>query len=146
MLTTVCSVSLLHLLLTHYARTTRGGSVQIWPALGHVSYRRLMQHATATSCGLATAKYSWRAAETEAGLMPTPFIKCLHGATITLSASREEAILARDKHTDSRETFLFNLAWLNNLMKFTNPICIYNVKILLIFSSYYINLICKVFK
>lgn len=129
MLTTVCSVSLLHLLLTHYARTTRGGSVQIWPALGHVSYRRLMQHATATSCGLATAKYSWRAAETEAGLMPTPFIKCLHGATITLSASTEEATL-HETTTDSRETFLLN----NNLLKFTNPIYIFIVKILLIFQ------------
>jgi len=65
-------------------------------SLGHVSYRRLMQHATATSCGLAIAMSSSRAAETEAGLMPTPFIKCLHGATITLSASAEEAVLARD--------------------------------------------------
>lgn len=28
--------------------------------------------------------------------MPTPFIKCRHGATITLSASTEEAAVARD--------------------------------------------------
>jgi len=65
-----------------------------------------MQHATATSCGLATAKYSWRAAETEAGLMPTPFIKCLHGATITLSASREEATLARDNYRLTGNIFI----------------------------------------